>query len=67
MGLIQDIKPRTKVSIGGKVRRNKVTVRLIFTVNGVEYAGTQRNRELIDTYLHTGDGRYLTQLEGGKQ
>lgn len=88
--LIQDIKPATKVSIGGKVQRTgiavratayykpgkrlratipefktRVTVRLVFTVNGVEYTDTQHNREIMDTYMHTGNADYLKQLEGG--
>lgn len=66
--LIQDIKPpQTKRSIAGRVVRDKVAVRIIFIVNGTEYQATPHNRELIDSYLHTGNPAWLKQLEVGSE
>lgn len=63
--LIQDIKPPLKkpVRISGKARRLTVGVELTFVVGGKRYKGTQHNREVIDTFLHTGDIKTLVDLE----
>lgn len=43
--------------------KTRVTVRLVFTVDGVEYTDTKHNREIMDTYMHTGNPAWLKQLE----
>lgn len=50
--------------ITGKVVRTDDKVELIFKVGNQYYPHTERNGELIDAYLHTGDASYLDQLEG---
>lgn len=67
--LIQDIKrpqPKTKkpVRIVGKVTETiDGRVEMIFYINGKRYKDTQHNREVVDTYLHTGNVEYLKYLE----
>lgn len=51
-------------AIRGKVVRSADKVELIFKVGNQYYPHTERNGELIDAYLHTGDESYLKQLEG---
>ena len=66
--LIQDIKPPLKkaVHVAGGVRKTTVGVELVFHIAGKRYRGTRHNREVIDTFLHTGDYNYLRLLEGGE-
>lgn len=47
----------------GKVIRNKAEVIVLFKVNGKYFPSTGRNRELFETYMHTGDEYYLQELE----
>jgi hypothetical protein len=53
-----------RTAITGKVIRTGEEVTLIFKVGNHYYPHTERNGELIDAYLHTGDSSYLEQLEG---
>lgn len=46
----------------GKVMRKNAEVILIFRVSGKYYPNTEGNRELFETYLHTGDESLLEQL-----
>jgi len=46
----------------GKVMRKDAEVILIFRVGGKYYPNTDGNRELFETYLHTGDESLLKQL-----
>ena len=43
-----------------------IKVELVFNINGKQYRGTPYNCEVMDAYMHTGDSKYLSQLEGGK-
>lgn len=47
----------------GKVIRNKAEVIVLFKVDGKWFPSTGRNRELFETYMHTGDEYYLEELE----
>lgn len=47
----------------GKVMRKGAEVILIFKVDGKYYPATDYNKELFETYLHTGDQSLLTKLE----
>jgi len=47
----------------GKVMRKNAEVILIFKVSGKYYPATDGNKELFETYLHTGDETLLTQLD----
>lgn len=47
----------------GKVMRKNAEVILIFKVDGKYYPATDGNKELFETYLHTGDETLLTQLD----
>lgn len=51
-------------TINGKVIRSAGKVQLVFKYGNQYYPHTERNGELIDAYLHTGDKSYLEQLEG---
>lgn len=46
----------------GKVMRKNAEVILIFKVSGKYYPATDENKELFETYLHTGDEFYLSAL-----
>ena len=46
----------------GKVMRKNAEVILIFRVSGKYYPATDENKELFETYLHTGDEVYLAGL-----
>lgn len=59
-------KDSSRIDTMPPVFKTTVTVRLVFTVNGTEYTDTPYNRELMDAYMHTGDSKYLSQLEGNK-
>lgn len=52
-------------SIAGRALKVGDGVMLFFKVNGVLYQHNERNGELIDAYMHTGDESYLGKLEGG--
>lgn len=47
----------------GKVMRKNAEVITLFKVSGKYYPNTGANRELFETYLHTGDEELLTHLE----
>ena len=47
----------------GQVVRKGAEMLLIFKVGGKYYPATEYNSELFEAYLHTGDEKYLTQLE----
>ncbi len=47
----------------GKVMRKNAEVILIFRVSGKYYPNTDYNKELFETYLHTGDETLLSKLE----
>lgn len=49
--------------LSGKVVRKGAEMLLIFKVNGKYYPATEYNAECFETYLHTGDEFYLSQLE----
>jgi hypothetical protein len=50
--------------VNGRVVKHKDgKVEIIFKVDGKLYPHTERNGELMDAYLHTGDDTYLDQLE----
>lgn len=49
--------------LSGKVVRKGAEMLLIFKVNGKYYPATEYNSECFETYLHTGDEFYLSQLE----
>lgn len=49
--------------LSGKVVRRNAEVLLIFKVDGKYYPATEYNSECFETYLHTGDEKYLSQLE----
>lgn len=48
--------------IAGKVLRRGSKALLVFKVYGKYYAATGLNGELIETYLHTSNAHYLSQL-----
>lgn len=50
-------------SIAGKVVRKGAEVIIIYKANGKLYRATDFNNEVMDAFLHTGDEKYLTQLE----
>lgn len=60
--LLEQHPEKKQVSIGGKVRRDKAEVIIIFKVGGKLYPQNEHNGELIDAYMHTGDESYLEQL-----
>lgn len=43
--------------------RKNAEVILIFKVSGKHYPATESNKEVFETYLHTGDEAILDQLE----
>lgn len=43
--------------------RNKAEIIIIIKVGQKCYPATNNNRDIIDAYIHTGDGNYLKQLE----
>lgn len=47
----------------GQVLRKNAEVILIFKVSGKYYPATESNKEVFETYLHTGDEAILDQLE----
>ena len=47
----------------GKVVKKNAEIIIIFKVNGKYYPATEHNSELFETYLHTGDEKYLETLE----
>lgn len=49
--------------LSGKVVKQGAEILLIFKVAGKYYPATDYNTELFETYLHTGDEKYLSQLE----
>lgn len=49
--------------VTGRIIRDKAEVIIIFKVNGKCYPATTNNRDIMDAYIHTGDEKYLTQLE----
>ena len=51
------------MGVTGKIIRDKAEVIIIFKVNGKCYPATANNRDIMDAYIHTGDEKYLTQLE----
>lgn len=50
-------------SIAGKVVRIDAEAIIVFRVGKKYYPSTDRNKELFETYLHTGDPKYLSDLE----
>ncbi len=62
--VLYDHKNIPKVSISGKVIRHGLEVIIIFKAKNKYYQNTKENSELVDTYMHTGDEKYLEQLEG---
>jgi len=46
----------------GKVMRKNAEVIIVFRVSGKYYPATDENKELFETYLHTGDESLLEQL-----
>jgi len=46
----------------GKVMRKDAEVIIIFRVGGKYYPNTDENKELFETYLHTGDESLLDKL-----
>lgn len=46
----------------GKVMRKDAEVIMIFRVGGKYYPATDENKELFETYLHTGDESLLDKL-----
>ncbi len=49
--------------LSGKVLREGTEMLLIFRVNGKYYPATDFNCEIMDTWLHTGNKKYLDNLE----
>lgn len=50
--------------VNGRVVKHKDgKVEIIFKVDGRLYPHTEHNGELMDAYLHTGDIKYLDDLE----
>jgi len=49
--------------LAGKVIRDGAEVIIIFKVDGKLYPASDQNNELMDAYMHTGDEKYLAQLE----
>lgn len=47
----------------GKVIRKGAEMLVIFRVFGKYYPATDHNCEVMDTYMHTGDEKYLDKLE----
>lgn len=64
-GMLKWYPEKKKRSIAGRALKVGDGVMLFFKVNGVLYQHNERNGELIDAYMHTGDESYLGQLEGG--
>ncbi len=46
----------------GKVLRKNAEVIIIFRVGGKYYPATEENSQAFETYLHTGDPKYLDEL-----
>ena len=46
--------------------KHDLIIELAFHINGKQYRGTPYNCEVMDAYMHTGNSKYLSQLEGGK-
>lgn len=46
----------------GKVMRKNAEVITIFKVDGKYYPATNDNKEIFETYLHTGDEAVLSEL-----
>lgn len=49
-------------NLSGTVMRKNAEVILIFKVSGKYYPATGHNKELFETYLHTGDEALLDKL-----
>lgn len=47
----------------GRVMRKNAEVILLFKVDGKYYPATDHNKELFETYLHTGNENLLNQLD----
>lgn len=50
-------------SFGGRMIRKDAQIIMIYKVRGKYYPDTQANSEAMDAYLHTGDQKYLENLE----
>ena len=50
-------------SIAGRVIKVDAEAIIVFRVGNKYYPSTNRNKELFETYLHTGDPIYLNDLE----
>lgn len=47
----------------GKILRKDAEVIMIFRVGGKYYPATEANCRIFETYMHTGDEKYLVTLE----